>query len=138
MLYARVTEDMVVLLDREAERTGRTRSGVIEMMMERGRLLGDLTTAGPAVVDLIQLMLRYAAAVERTEGPPTASWEAHEVFREGLGLLADRAAPFAPSLRAPPAPRPGPVRRGSIQARARRLLYELDMSLPPADLRGIA
>ncbi len=89
ILNARVTKETRLALEAEATRSGRSLSGTVELWLELSRRL----EAGP-LTDTIAAMLRYAAVVERLEGPADQSLVAQALLREGLAMIARNAVPF--------------------------------------------
>jgi hypothetical protein len=83
-----------VALEEASTRLGRSLSQTAEFAIERGRFLGDLGAAAPSVAVAINLMLRFAAEVQRDEGDPSSSDSARAELREGWKLIAEHALPF--------------------------------------------
>jgi hypothetical protein len=83
-----------VALEEASTKLGRSLSQTAEFAIERGRFLGDLGAAAPSVAVAINLMLRFAAEVQRDEGDPSSSDSARAELREGWKLIAEHALPF--------------------------------------------
>lgn len=75
-------------LEASQAQLGRSLSQTAEIAIERGRLLGDLGTAGPAIAAALQEMLRAAVEVHNTVGDPAFSGQARDALRERWTQIA--------------------------------------------------
>lgn len=80
-------------LEKASAQLGRSLSQTAEYAIERGKLLGELGVAGPAVADALQDMLRAANTTRGILGDPTASIEARDDLRARWQEIAKRALP---------------------------------------------
>ncbi len=92
-LGLKVTAETKAQLESLARASGRTQSQEAEAAIERGRILGDLADAGPAVANVLQEMLRAASSTVDALGDPTASEEARDDLRKRWVQIAQSAFP---------------------------------------------
>jgi|GEM_PF-3898839 len=76
-------------LEAASAKLGRSLSQTAEYAIERGRIVGDLGAAAPAVADALQAMLRAASEI----GDPTSSVVARDELRRTWVKIAEHAIP---------------------------------------------
>lgn len=81
-------------LEQLAKMSGRSVSQTAELAIERGRLLGELETAGPAVEDALMAMLAFAVRVKAEIDDPSKSFAGRDALKVGWGALAGRVIPY--------------------------------------------
>ncbi|MBL8773350.1 MAG: hypothetical protein JNK30_18345 [Phenylobacterium sp.] len=90
----KVTPSIKALLDERARVTGRTQSQEAELWLEQAKALNDIGSAGPAITDALQAMIRAALDVRNgVLGDPSRSFAARDELRRRWVSISQQVLP---------------------------------------------